>query len=159
MANEVVKLAFEEARAALREQDATLNSLRNRATGLLATASVGTSFAASVGFINTDPGKGPVFPQWAGWTLLPLTLLIGVGVMAILWPANAWSFGPTAKMILDAADDDIDDVHRIATMAMVQAAGSNDAAIRIRMQAYQAAVVVLLLELVVLVLALVIGRR
>ncbi len=84
----VVKLAFEEARAALKEQDATLGNLRNRATGLLAAVSVGTSFAASVGFLNTDPTKGAVFPQRAGWTLLPLTLLIGGGVMTILWPAK-----------------------------------------------------------------------
>ena len=49
MTNEIVKLAFEEARAALKEQDATLGSLRNRAIGLLAAASVGTSFAASFG--------------------------------------------------------------------------------------------------------------
>jgi hypothetical protein len=123
--NEVIKLAFEEARAALKEQDATLGNLRNRATGLLAAASVGTSFAASVGFVNTDPSKGPVFPQWAGWTLLPLTVLIGGAVMAILWPASRWSFGPTATMILGASDKDIDDVHRIATMAMIKAADSN----------------------------------
>jgi hypothetical protein len=53
-------LAYEEARAALREQDATLGSVRNRATGLLAAAAVGTSIAASVGLLNTDPGRGHV---------------------------------------------------------------------------------------------------
>lgn len=158
MPNEVVKLAFEEARAALKEQDATLGNLRNRATGLLAAASVGTSFAASVGFLNTDPTKGVVFPPWAGWTLLPLTLLIGVGVMVILWPAADWSYGPTAKVILDACDRDIDDVRRVATQAMLLAAESNDRAIGTRVRAYQGTVVVLLLEIVVLVLALVVGR-
>ena len=51
MANEVIKLAYEEARAALKEQDATLSNIRDRATGLLAAAAVGTSFAASVGLL------------------------------------------------------------------------------------------------------------
>src|SRR4051794_3473473 len=49
--NEVIKLAYEEARAALKEQDATLSNIRNRATGLLAAAAVGTSFAAAVGLL------------------------------------------------------------------------------------------------------------
>ena len=52
MANEVIKLAYEEVRAAaLKEQDATLSNIRDRATGLLAAAAVGTSFAASVGLL------------------------------------------------------------------------------------------------------------
>src|SRR3954452_3505216 len=64
--NEVIKLAYEEARAALKEQDATLSNIRNRATGLLAAAAVGTSFAAAVGLLNTDPARGTVLPIWAG---------------------------------------------------------------------------------------------
>jgi len=63
MANEVIKLAYEEARAGLKEQDSTLSNIRNRATGLLAAAAVATSFAAAVGLLNTDPGRGAVLPQ------------------------------------------------------------------------------------------------
>jgi len=48
MANEVIKLAYEEARAALKEQDATLSNIRNRPTGLLAAAAAGTSFACRI---------------------------------------------------------------------------------------------------------------
>jgi hypothetical protein len=157
--NEVVKLAFEEARAALKEQDMTLGNLRNRATGLLAAASVGTSFAASVGFLNTDPAKGAVFPQWAGWTLLPLTVLIGGGVMVVLWPARGWSYGPTAKVILEASDQGIEDVRRIATTAMIRAVELNDRVIHGRVRAYQGTVIVILVEILVLVCALVIGGR
>lgn len=159
MPNEILTLAFDEARAALKEQDATLNGLRNRATGLLAAASVGTSFAASIGFLNADPGKGPAFPVWAGWSLLPLTVLIGAAVMAILWPTKDWSFGLTPQRILDAIDEDPDAVRRTATMAMIRAAEGNQKVIQFRMRAYRGAVAVLLLETAVLVLALVIGRR
>jgi len=67
MANEVIKLAYEEARAALKEQDATLSNIRNRATGLLAAAAVGTSFAASVGLLCSTPTlqETPAWPMWA----------------------------------------------------------------------------------------------
>jgi len=55
MANEVIKLAYDEARAALKEPDATLSNIRNRPTGLLAAAAVGTSFDASVGLLCSTP--------------------------------------------------------------------------------------------------------
>jgi hypothetical protein len=87
--NEVIKLAYEEARAALKEQDATLSNIRNRATGLLAAAAVGTSFTATIGLLRTDPAKGVVLPHWAGWTLIALVVLIGSGVMAVLWPSSS----------------------------------------------------------------------
>lgn len=69
-ADEVIRLAYDEARAALREQDATLANVRNRATGLLAAAAVGTSFGAAVGLLKTDPSRGYLFPRWAMWALL-----------------------------------------------------------------------------------------
>ncbi|ODT99559.1 MAG: hypothetical protein ABS81_25485 [Pseudonocardia sp. SCN 72-86] len=97
--------------------------------------------------------------MWAGWSLLPLTVLIGVAVMAILWPTGDRSFGLTPQRILDAAGEDPETVRRIATMAMIRAAERNDKVIQFRMRAYRAAVAVLLLETAVLVLALVLGRR
>ena len=88
MADEVLELAYSAVTAALKEQDGTLSSLRNRATALLSAAAVGTSFAAAVGLLNLDPARGSVFPAWSGWLLLVLIVLIGISVMMVLWPIS-----------------------------------------------------------------------
>jgi hypothetical protein len=160
VANEVIKLAYEEARAALKEQDATLANVRNRAAGLLAAASVVTSLAAAVGLLNIDPDRGPTFPTWAGWALVGLMVLIGAGVMAVLWPSQAWNFGPSPDIILaNAEGDDIDAVRRTATKAMLLASESNNRKLAWRVRAYQATVLVLLVEVVLLMSALLLVRR
>lgn len=157
MVDDVVRLAYDEARAALREQDATLGNVRNRATGLLGAAAVGTSFAAGVGLLNTDPGRGPVFPAWGGWGLLLLVVLVGAGVMVVLWPAPHWQFGPNARRLLDSAGGDVDKVFAAATTAMIAASASNDRQLRLRMNAYRAAVVMLTAEVALLILIMIIA--
>jgi hypothetical protein len=158
-ADEVLKLAYEEARAALREQDATLGSVRNRATGLLGAAAVGTSIAAAVGLLNTDPQRGHLLPGWATWSLLALVVVLGAGVMVVLWPAPRWRFGPAPARLLEAAGEDITRVRRSATQAMIAALASNDRALGRRMAVYRLTVGILTLELVVLLLALILTRR
>jgi hypothetical protein len=160
MGNEVIKLAYEEARAALKEQDVTLANVRNRAAGLLAAASVVTSLAAAVGLLNIDPNRGRTFPTWASWALVGLMVLIGIGVMAVLWPSQAWDFGPSPEIILaNAEGDDIDAVRRTATRAMLLASESNSRKLAWRVRAYQATVLVLLGEVVLLMSTLVLARR
>src|SRR4051794_1827093 len=121
MADEVTRLAYDEARTALREQDATLGNVRNRATALLAAAAVGTSFSATAGLLNTDPSRGFTFPKWAAWSLLVVIALIAIGVMAVLWPAPTWNFGPSPRALLKRAGEDVDVVLRAATESMVLA--------------------------------------
>jgi hypothetical protein len=161
MPDEVIKLAADVARETLKQQDATLASVRNRATGLLAAATVGTSFAAAAGFMNTDPAKGQVLPLWSAWALLALVLLIGACVMYVLWPVPHWTYGPSSARILQAADDgnDLDDVLRKATVGMNKAIGSQMDPIRQRVAAYRVGVVILLIETAVLLITLLVGRR
>jgi hypothetical protein len=158
MADEIARLAYDEARAALREQDATLSNVRNRATALLAATAVGTSFAATVGLLNVDPDRGDVVPAWAGWALLMLVILVGAGVMIVLWPASNWQFGPSAHKLLDSVGTDTDRVFRAATQAMISAIASNDRLLRRRMDAYRAAVVVLMTQVALLVLIMTLSR-
>lgn len=158
MADEVVRLAYDEARAALREQDATLGNVRNRATALLAAAAVGTSVAATLGLLNTDPDRGRVFPAWAGWLLLLLVVAVGTGVMAVLWPVPEWQFGPNPRRLLEAAGADADGVLRAATDAMITGVASNDRQLRQRMNAYRGAVLVLTAQVALLILILILSR-
>ena len=158
MANAVVQLAYEEARAALREQDATLGNLRNRATGLLAATVVGTSISAAVGLLNTDPTRGQMFPGWAGWTLLALVGLLGGGVMGSCGrPRAGNSDRPPPGFCRE--QQDIDTIRRHATQAMINAITSNGRSLDRRMAVYRGTVCVLMLELLVLLAALIFGRR
>lgn len=156
MAEEIIRLAYDEARAALREQDATLANVRNRATGLLAAAAVGTSFAASVGLLNTDPGRGATFPGWAGWTLFALVTVIGVGVLVVLWPVARWGYGPQPATLLGHASADADATLRQATEAMIVAIASNDRLLTRRMTTYRITAGVLMVEILTLIAALLI---
>ncbi len=154
MADEVLQLAYDEARAALREQDTTLSNVRNRATGLLAAAVVGTSFSATAGLLNINPQRGRTFPEWAAWALLIVIILVAVGVMAVLWPIRAWAFGPSSSALVARAPDGMDKVLRAAIEGMASAVASNSRLLEQRMAIYRATVLVLMLEIGLLVVAL-----
>lgn len=158
MPDEVLSLAYDSALNALREQDGTISNLRNRATGLLVAAAISTSFATALGLLNIDPSRGPVFPPWAGWTLVILVLLIGISVMVVLWPASRWSFGPDPAKLLASSGNDIDEVRQTATEALIHGITSNNRAISIRVLAYRISAGMLLTESIVLVLALLTSR-
>src|SRR4051794_24358297 len=158
MADEVTRLAYDEARAALREQDATLGTVRNRATGLLAAAAVGTSFSATAGLLNVDPKRGQVFPAWAAWALLVAVVLVAASVMIVLWPTPHWQYGPSPSKLLSFTGTDINKVLEGAAKAMVTASEINDRTVRHRVSAYQAAVLLLMVEIVLLIVALLINR-
>jgi hypothetical protein len=40
-----------------------------------------------------EPGRGVMFPAWAGWTLVSLIVLIGVSAMIVHSPASRWMYG------------------------------------------------------------------
>jgi hypothetical protein len=155
VANEVLKLAYEAAGDALKQQDSTLGNLRTRATGLLAAAAVGTSFVASVGLYKSQPGS-QTLPTWAEWSLLALTILIGASVMLTLWPTNSWNFGANPPALLASRAADIDDVYAHAAQAMVTGAEANDAMLRRRFLAYRFGVAALILQVATLVLGVLI---
>ena len=159
MADEVARLAYDEARNALREQDATLSNIRNRATAVLSAAAVGTSFATAVGLLNTDPKRGATLPEWASWGLLVAVVFISSGALTVLWPAQKWNFGPSPSKILNSRGATLDDVLGAATRAMLAALESNDAVLKRSFTAYRLSAVVLMAEIVFLVIVLVIAGR
>ena len=151
-------MAYDEARAALREQGDTLTNVRNRATGVLAAAAVATSFSATAGLLNTDRGSGDVFPAWGAWLLLAILVIIAVGVMVVLWPAKSWVYGPQPSQLLSKADHELDDVLTIATRAMVVALTSNASILGRRVTAYRLTASAVLIEVTLLVLILIVVR-
>lgn len=155
MANDILKLAYESALAALGQQDATLSSLRNRTTGLLAVSAVGTSISASVGLSKAEPGAPSSLPVWAAWLLLGLTVLIGACVMFILFPASDWSFGVAPAQLLASENLTIDDVFRDATTAMIGAVDHNRQLLDQRIAAFRWGAAGLIAQVVILVVGVV----
>lgn len=154
--NPVIKLAYDEARAALGEQDDTLANVRNRATGLLAAAAVGTSFSATAGLLNTDPARGEVFPVWGAWLLLAMLVGIALGVTVVLWPTGGWVYGPEPGRLLTSANRELDEVLTLATRAMITAIASNALILSRRVTAYRLTASALVVEVALLVLILIV---
>ncbi|HZD14060.1 MAG TPA: hypothetical protein VE196_02795 [Pseudonocardiaceae bacterium] len=90
---------------------------------------------------------------------------VGAGGLArrrrdgVLWPTTRWQFGPSPAGILQGAEQDIDTIRRHATQAMINAITSNGRSLDRRMAVYRGTVCVLMLELLVLLAALIFGRR
>lgn len=152
MANEVLKLAYDTASTTLRDQDATLAGLRNRATGLLGAVAIGTSFAAGVGLFKAEPGSTTTLPNWVGWLLFAMVIFIGASVTVTLWPTTDWKYGVRAAALLANSSLDIDAVHQQAAAAMVTAAESNEKIINRRFLTYRIGVIALILEVAMLVI-------
>lgn len=155
MANEILKLAYDSVLIALSQQDATLASLRNRTTGLLAVSAVATSISASVGLSKAEPGAASSLPHWAAWFLLALTICIGAAVMFILFPAAEWSFGVAPAQLLASENLSIDDVHRQATTAMIVAVDRNKEILDRRILAFRWGVAGLFAQIVILIVGVV----
>jgi hypothetical protein len=151
-----VELAYDSARDILKSQDTTLGNLRTRASGLLTTATVLTSFSAALGLVNIDPKKGAALPAWAAWALLAVLIGLGSLILFILWPVKTWHFGAHPGVILEKADDGLATpaIRRYVADKMILGMGENATALGRRQTAFRAAVGLLLVEVAVLVVAL-----
>ncbi len=156
-----VELAYDSARDILKSQDTTLGNLRTRASGLLATATLLTSFSAALGLVNIDPKRGVVLPVWAAWALLAVLIGLGSLILFILWPVKTWHFGAHPGVILEKADDGVTTaaIRRYVTDKMIVGMGENATALSRRQTAFRSAVGLLLIEVAVLVVALLIASH
>jgi hypothetical protein len=98
-------LAYDEATAAIAAQGAAVDSLRSRATTLLATASLVTSFLGGQVLVRpTIAADGAIVRADLGtWSLVAIGLFVGVAVLTVLvlWPYD-WRFALSARVILSA---------------------------------------------------------
>jgi hypothetical protein len=89
------ELAYEEAKRALDAQEAVVNELRSRAAVLIASAAVTTSFFGSRAL--TDSGRLDV----SAWAATISFALLGLTVLAILWPRHDWVFTVNASTFIE----------------------------------------------------------
>lgn len=115
-------LAFHEAEKSLAQQDSALGSLRDRAAGLLATATVLTTLAPAVGLIRLEPGAGEVLPRWLALAVVVVVVAIGGCALAVLTPRSGWVFTNNSRVLVEdwigGRGATIDEMHRRLALYM-----------------------------------------
>lgn len=148
-----MKFAYDAAVNELTREDTTLGNLRNRSNAVLTIAALITSFAAGIGFIQTDPTKGATFPNWAAIALLvTLGVIVALNVV-IMWPID-FLFGPNAMAFLGASEDPAEGpIDREMVVRLVQSARTNTRKINQRVKLFQIAVLLLGAEVAIVLAA------
>lgn len=137
--------------AILKQQDATLRSLRNRAIGILTTAALVTAFAGSLGLIGKEQ-----FPRWAALLLLAVLVVLGALAIIIQWPIKRWAFGLDPRIILDRIGhgDDEDALYRYLAAELNTAIFENEHIIHSRGIAFRITGGLLIIEVIILAISL-----
>jgi hypothetical protein len=145
-----LELAYDAAKSALSQQDATLTGLRNRAMWMFAVAAIAAAFTAGTGLLDDDR-------RWAGIALLAVLTLIAAAVLLIHWPAKQWTTGPNPTQICRLHDDgkSESEVRRHLLNEMLAGIKANQPELRFRLQALRGVIVLLWVELVVILLTVV----
>lgn len=155
-----MKLSYEAADRVLHYQQAILQNLRNRATGVLAASVVVLALPYTLGLAATSTaGTGsvrPPLPLWTSWTLLGITVVISAFMMAALWPLDNWAFTADAGKILEMRDcgRSESDVLKSQTEGMIVGGKKNFALLARKHTWYRVALALLLAEAAVLTLGI-----
>jgi hypothetical protein len=159
-ADPILELAYDAAIKAVEQQDTTLGNLRDRAAGLLGAVTLVTTFSAGLGLFTDDPTKGTVLPTWSQWALV--VLLVGTAGLSIsvMWPITV-AFGVDARKILERQKltNDVNAVRRYVVDELVAGHGRNQQAIGKKFRLYRFAVLALMAETAVLLVAIILKGK
>ncbi|WP_405659746.1 hypothetical protein [Streptomyces sp. RK9] len=155
--DERLKLGYEMAKILLAAQDRTVTNLRTRASAMLATAALVVTFSTSVGLLRFDAQKNVIFPQWAAWVMLALIAVQGFLVMFVLWPVKM-KYGHTVVEIVDPPKDAPAAAEKPISRWLIEKMrdylDANKKKIRRMAVALQAAMLLLLAEVAVVITAI-----
>ena len=150
------KLAFDEAKAAIALQDSALANLRNMRSGLLATATVVSTFAGALGLIGSDPTKGNVLDKPLAVVLVVIVVGIGMCSTLILAPSRGWVFSLDAQTLVTGwieatVPASIDDMHKGLAIYLRSHELANRGKLERRFTVYRIALALLMIETVLLI--------
>jgi len=152
---EAYRLAFEEARRALEDQERAVSELRSRAGSLIAGAAITTSFFGGQA-LNRDAINA------TGWIAIGCFVLLGLTVLFIVWPRRDWEFALSPQKFLqtylepqDAEPLALHLIHRDLALHIGSSASSNRSKLRHVMIAFRAGAVLLTAEVVAWVAVLI----
>ncbi|MEU7278368.1 hypothetical protein AB0A69_06190 [Streptomyces sp. NPDC045431] len=155
--DERLKLGYEMAKTLLGAQEGTVANLRTRASAILGVAAFVVTFSSSVGLLRSDATtKELIFPEWAAWTLLGMMLAQGGFVMGVLWPVK-FNFGHPVGSVINpmASQVGLKPINRPLIEGMQANMKANAKVIRRMARLLQVAIVLLLLEVGILLIALI----
>jgi hypothetical protein len=151
------ELAYEEAKRALDAQEAVVDELRSRAAVLIAAAAVTTSFFGTRAL--TDSGN---LDFWA-WAATISFALLGMTVLAILWPRHDWVFTVNASTFIENYVEhpdgalEIPTIHRDLALHMSASYSVNAGQLRWLFVAFRAGAALLVAEVTAWVVNLSVG--
>lgn len=147
------RLAYDEGRRALEEQERAVGELRSRAGQLIAAAAITTSFFGGQAL------RGHV--RLLSWVAITCFVALSLAVLVILWPRRDWEFAlsPTQFIVTYAEPPegdplDLPTIHRDLALHMGNSAELNRKQFRWLTAAFRAGTVLLVLEVVAWVVAL-----
>lgn len=150
------KLAFEEARRGLENQQGRVDELRGRAGTLLAAIAIATSFLGSEALSGHDSGC----LVWTGFVFFALSMVCAIW---ILLPQDGWRFEANVKTIIEEwveRDPPFTEreLHRKLGLEMEGYFSANETKLTKLYWVFTAASVFLLLELMTFAAAIATGR-
>jgi hypothetical protein len=152
--SEGYRLAYEEAKRGLDDQEQTVVELRSRAGTLVAAAAITTSFFGSETLRH--------HVHAASWVAIGCFVILGITVLAILWPRRDWEFALSPERFITAylepGDTDplpLPAIHRDLALHMGRSASVNRQQLRWLMIAFRLGAVLLVAEVIAWVVALI----
>jgi hypothetical protein len=140
-------LAYDEAKRALDAQEQVVNELRSRAGVLIAAAAVTTSFFGGRALQDGDVGT-------TGWIAIACFVLLGLAVLAVLWPRHDWVFTINGERFIatyiESSDGALDmpAIHRDLALHMSKSYVINARQLRLLSVAFRVGAVLLVGEVV-----------
>jgi hypothetical protein len=137
------ELAFVEAGRALDAQERAVNELRSRAGVLIAAAAVATSFFGGGAMAGENGSPGMLIAIVA-------FVLVGIAVLAVLWPRPDWEFGASAQdLIAEYVEPEsvpLPLIHRDLALHRTASFATNAAQLRWLVSAFRFGLVLLVIE-------------
>lgn len=148
------RLAYEEAKRALDEQERAVVELRSRAGQLIAAAAITTSFFGGQALRHNV--------HTMSWVAIGAFVVLSLAVLAILWPRQDWEFtlSPVhfiGTYVEPAAGEPLDlpAIHRDLALHMGNSAAQNRRQFRVLTAAFRVGAVLLVVEVISWVVALI----
>jgi hypothetical protein len=151
---EAFRLAYEEAKRGLDDQEQAVVELRSRAGTLIAAAAITTSFFGSQALRN--------HVHVMGWIAIGCFVALGASVLVILWPRRDWEFTLSPQRFistyLEPTDGDplpLPSIHRDLALHMGRSAALNRRQLRWLMIAFRAGALFLMAEVIAWIVVLI----
>jgi hypothetical protein len=151
---EAYRLAFEEAKRGLEDQEQAVVELRSRAGTLIAAAAITTSFFGSQALRHRV--------HTASWVAIGCFVALGAAVLVILWPRRDWEFTLSPARFINTYLEPSEGeplslplIHRDLALHMGRSASLNRKQLRWLMTAFRIGALLLVAEVVAWVIVLV----